>query len=246
MKLVTLKNAAVAALAAGCVLALPALAFGQGATPAPIDLQMSITDILHDGGAIGHFILLVSVVALGLTIDNAVNIRRLKLCPPELVEEVEALFEAGDYQEAVDLCEAEPNMFTNIVAAGLSKVNHDFAVMEKALEESSGEETTKLLTRVGWLSFICSTATLLGLLGTIQGMIVAFKTIAATKGQADPSQLSAGISAALITTLYGLGVAIPFSFAFAVFRNKVLKLSMEIGTVIEELFERFRSKAAAA
>lgn len=237
-----------AALALVAVLALPAVAMAQAASDASgqkVDIHFSISEILHDGGTIGHLILVVSVVALGLTIDNAVNIRRQKLCPPEIVEEVEALFEAGDYQEAVDLCEAEPNMFTNIVAAGLSKVNHSFEVMEKALEEAAEEESVKLHTKVGWISFICSVATMMGLLGTIQGMIVAFKTIAATKGQADPSMLSGGISAALITTLYGLCVAIPFSFAFVIFRNRVIKTTMEVGTIVEELFERFRTKAAA-
>lgn len=242
----TLKKLGFAALAAAAMVAVSGVALAQGAEAAKApDVSFSISEILHDGGTIGHFILLVSVVALGVSIDFAVNIRRQKLCPPEIVEEVEALFEAGDYQEAVDLCEAEPNMFTNIVAAGLSKVNHDFAVMEQALAEASEEESVKLHTKVGWLSFIASVATMLGLLGTIQGMIVAFKTIAATKGQADPSMLSGGISAALITTLYGLCVAIPVSFAFVIFRNRVIKTTMEVGTVIEELFERFRTKAAA-
>ncbi len=242
------KKLGFAALALAAVLAVPGVAVGQGAADASgakVDIHFTVSEILRDGGTIGHLILVVSVVALGLTIDNAVNVRRQKLCPPEIVEEIEALFEAGDYQEAVDLCEAEPNMFTNIVAAGLSKVNHGYDVMEKALEEATEEESIKLHTRVGWISFICSVATLMGLLGTIQGMIVAFKTIAATKGQADPSMLSAGISAALITTLYGLCIAIPFSFSFVIFRNRVIRTTMEVGTIIEELFERFRTKAAA-
>jgi biopolymer transport protein ExbB len=73
-------------------------------------------------------------------------------------------------------------------------------------------------------------------------MIVAFKTIAATQGQADPSKLSGGISAALITTLYGLMIAIPFSFVFVLFRNRVVTSTIEIGALVEELFERFRDR----
>ncbi len=240
----TLKKLGFAAMAAAATVAMSGVALAQEAVKAP-DVSFTISEILRDGGTIGHFILVVSVIALGVSIEFAVNIRRQKMCPPEIVEEVEALFEAGDYQEAVDLCEAEPNMFTNVVAAGLSKVNHDFAVIEQALGQAIEEESVKLHTKVGWLSFICSAATLLGLLGTIQGMIVAFKTIAATKGQADPSMLSGGISAALITTLYGLCIAIPVSFSFVIFRNRVIQTTMEIGTIIEELFERFRTKAAA-
>ena len=240
----TLKKLGSCMLTLAALVAVSGLAFAQDAAKPP-DVSFSISEILRDGGTIGHFILVVSVIALGVSIEFAVNIRRVKMCPPEIVEEVEALFEAGDYQEAVDLCEAEPNMFTNVVSAGLSKVNHDFAVIEQALGQAIEEESVKLHTKVGWLSFICSAATLLGLLGTIQGMIVAFKTIAATKGQADPSMLSGGISAALITTLYGLCIAIPVSFSFVIFRNRVIQTTMEIGTIIEELFERFRTKAAA-
>ncbi len=240
----TLKKLGFTMLTLAAAFAVSGVAFAQDAAKPP-DVSFSISEILRDGGSIGHFILVVSVIALGVSIDFAVNIRRVKMCPPEIVEEIEALFEAGDYQEAVDLCEAEPTMFTNVVAAGLSKVNHDFATIESALGQAIEEESVKLHTKVGWLSFICSASTLLGLLGTIQGMIVAFKTIAATKGQADPSMLSGGISAALITTLYGLCIAIPVSFSFVIFRNRVIATTMEIGTIIEELFERFRTKAAA-
>ncbi|MSR45926.1 MAG: MotA/TolQ/ExbB proton channel family protein [Planctomycetes bacterium] len=241
----TRKKVGLAALVTASVGALSTLASAQGdagAAPAP---SFTIAEILEDGGTIGYVIVVLSIVALGVSIDFGLNLRRARLCPRKLVEEVEALVAAGDYRETVELCEAEPNMYTNVVRAGLSKVTHDFAVIEQALEQSLEDETVKLHTKVGWLSFICSVATLLGLLGTIQGMIVAFKVIAATKGQADPSMLSDGISAALVTTLFGLCVAIPFSFVFVLFRNRVIYTSLEIGTMIEELFEHFRAERRA-
>jgi biopolymer transport protein ExbB len=87
---------------------------------------------------------------------------------------------------------------------------------------------------------------MLGLLGTVTGMIGAFKVIAATKGQADPSQLSSGISGALVTTMFGLIVALPVTFLFTLFRNRVVRMTIEIGAVVEDLFERFRPGKAAA
>ena len=168
----------------------------------------------------------------------------VKSTPPErvlkLIDEIEALFEEEEYQEALELCEAEPNYFTNVVAAGLPKLNASFSAMEKALEEMSEEEAIKLHQKLSWISLIANVAPMLGLLGTVMGMIQAFNVIAATKGQADPSQLSGGISAALITTMFGLIVAIPMTAAFVYLRNRVVKSSIEITGIVSDLFERFR------
>jgi biopolymer transport protein ExbB len=225
---------------------MPSVALGQEDAAAVPDTSISVADIFKDGGTIGWIIVVLSVVALALSIEDAVNIRKDKLAPPELIDEIEALFEAGDFQEAIELCEAEPNFFTNVVAAGLPKLNASFEAMEKALEEMTEEEALKLHTKVGWLSFIAAVSPMLGLLGTVTGMIQAFKVIAATKGQADPSQLSSGISGALVTTMFGLIVALPVTFAFTLFRNKVVKMTIEIGAIVEDLFERFRPTKAVA
>ena len=202
--------------------------------------DISLGKVFKDGGAVGWIIVGLSVVGLALIISNLVEFRREKLAPPDIIEEVEALFEAGEYQEAIELCEAEPCYFTNVVAAGLPKLNTSFVAMEKALEEMNEEEAIKMHQKISWISLIANVAPMLGLLGTVMGMIQAFNVIAATKGQADPSQLSAGISAALITTMFGLIVAIPMTASFVFLRNRVVKVSIEIAAITADLFERFR------
>jgi len=228
-------------MAAMFVVLLPALAAAADAGEA-----ITFAEIFKDGGTIGWIIVLESVIGLGLIIENFVNIRKDKLAPPDVVEEVEALFEAGDYQEAMELCESHPCFFTNVVAAGLPKLNASFEAMEKSIEEMIEEESLKLHTKIGWLTFVSASAPMLGLLGTVWGMITAFKVIAATKGQADPSQLSGGISGALITTMFGLCVAIPVTFFFNMIRGRVIKFTIEVGGVVEDLFERFRPTREAA
>ena len=225
-------------------LLLPALGMAQDAD-AGGGGDVKFGEVFRDAGTIGWIIVALSVVMLALAIDNFVNIRKDKLAPQELIQEVEALFEAGDYQEAIELCEAEPNFFTNVVAAGLPKLNASFEAIEKSIEEMVDEEALKLHTRIGWLSFVAAVSPMLGLLGTVAGMIGAFKTIADTKGQADPSQLSSDISGALVTTMFGLIVALPATFAYTLFRNRVVKITIEIGAVAEDLFERFRPSKAA-
>lgn len=205
--------------------------------PAP---SMSISDVIGGGGAVGWMLLGLSVIGLALFIDNFVNMRKQKLAPPDVVDEIEALIEAGEYQEAMELCEAEPSYFTNIVAAGLPRLNASFEAMEKSVEEMSEEEQLKLFMKLGWLSLIAAVAPMLGLTGTVLGMILAFKVIAATKGAAEPADLADNISLALITTLLGLFVAIPMTAAFVYLRNKVVKSTLEISAVVEDIFERFR------
>lgn len=206
----------------------------------PVETNVTLGKIFKDGGAVGWIIVGLSVVGLALIISNFVELRREKLSPPDVVEEIEALFEAGEYQEAIELCEAEPTFLTNVVAAGLPKLSASFSAMEKALEEMSEEEAIKLHQKLSWLSLIANVSPMLGLLGTVMGMIQAFNVIAATKGQADPSQLSAGISSALITTMFGLIVAIPMTASFVFLRNRVVKNSIEISAIVSDLFERFR------
>jgi len=201
---------------------------------------VTLGKIFKDGGTIGWVIVGLSVVGLALIISDFVEMRKEKLAPPDLIEEIEALFEAGEYQEAIELCEAEPSYFTNVVAAGLPKMSASFEAMEKALEESGDEEAIKLHSKLSWLSLIANVSPMLGLLGTVMGMIAAFNVIASTKGQADPAQLSGGISAALITTMFGLIVAIPITASFVFLRNRVVKNSLEISAVVGDLFERFR------
>ncbi|RKY22014.1 MAG: hypothetical protein DRQ55_02385 [Planctomycetota bacterium] len=218
----------------------------QDGTAAPaaavVAEQSKAQKFFSDAGTIGMVIVALSIVALTLIIKEIMAIRRDQLAPPELVDEMEALFEAGEYQEAIELCETEPCYFTNIVAAGLPKLNASFDAMEKSLEEMVEEETIKLHARLSWLSLIAGVAPMLGLMGTVNGMIGAFDTIAALKGQATPDQLAGSISSALITTLLGLIVAVPVTAAFVFLRNRTVAYSLEIAAVVEDLFERFRPR----
>ncbi len=200
----------------------------------------------HGAGWIGWIIEGLSVIALTLIIKYAMELRKSKLAPPEVVDEIEALLEAEEYQEAMEVCESEPCFFTNVVAAGLAKINVSFDTMEKSISEMLDEENTKISGKLSWLTLLAAIAPMLGLLGTVQGMIGAFDQIAASKGQATPDQLADNISMALITTLLGLMVAIPVTSAYVVIRNRVIATSIEIAAVVEDMFERFRPKDTRA
>jgi biopolymer transport protein ExbB len=232
-----LRNRITFAAAALFAAASPALAFVQDeADEVP---SQSVGDILAGGGIIGGFIILLSVVALAVIIENLVSLKRDKLAPPEIIDELEALFDEGQFQEAMELCESEDTLLTRTVSAGIGKIGHTFAAMEKSLEEMGDEEAVKLHQKIGWLSLIANVAPMMGLLGTVSGMVAAFRVIATSKNP-DPAELADGISMALLTTLFGLIVAIPTTAAFAYLRNNLVRSIIEVGAIVEDLFERFR------
>ena len=204
------------------------------------ETSSSALDVFTKSGAIGILIIVLSVVALAVIIENMVTLKRDKLAPPDLIDEVQALFDEGQYQEAMELCENEPCFFTRIAGAGITKVGHQFEVIEQSISEMGDEESIRLHQKIGWLALIANVAPMMGLLGTVGGMIKAFNVIASSGGQANPAELANGISEALLTTMLGLIVAIPTTASFAFLRNRLVKTVIEVGAGVEDLFERFR------
>ena len=195
-----------------------------------------------NAGFIGYVIVLISVVALALIIENFMTIKREKLAPPNVVDELEALFDGESFQQAVELCERDKTYLTNVVGAGLGKLGHPFETVQTAVREMQAEESVKLFQKVGWLSLIAAMSTMLGLFGTVTGMFVTFSAIARAGTGVSPAHLAGGIKMALITTIFGLSVAMPVSVAAYALRNRVIRTSTEINAISDDLFERFRRK----
>lgn len=218
-------------------LVLVALAFASLTTPA---YAISANKLFTGGGGIGYVLWFISIIGVALMIEHFINVRREKLAAPDLIDEIEQLMNEEQYQEALELCESEPNFLTNILSAALPKMEHGFESMEQAAHDIAEEEAIKLHSKVSWLSLLSGVAPMLGLLGTVWGMIGAFDVIAETSAP-EPSDFAGSISLALITTVLGLIVAIPMMIGFFYFRNKVTRIVLEIGAITEDLLDRFRS-----
>jgi biopolymer transport protein ExbB len=220
---------------------LVTVAFPQAAF-AEEETDSFVSQIITKGGAIGIVIIILSVATLALAIEFAVNIRRDKMCSPEVIDELEALLEEDEYQEALELCESEPNFLTNSLAAGLPRLNEGYAKVAEAIENQAGVEAVKLQQKVSWMLFLSNVAPMLGLLGTVSGMITAFNDIVRLGAKVTPKDLAGGISAALVTTFLGLLVAIPAIAAYQFFRNKATRISIDFAGILEDMTERFRSR----
>jgi biopolymer transport protein ExbB len=226
-------------LAIGCM-ATPAAA--QAAPPATQESPSWFDMYIGAGGWVGWIIVACSFVSLALTIENIMTLKRDKMVPPQIIDEIEGMFENEEYQEALELCEAEPNYLTNMLAAALPKMNHGFGEMKAAMAAAGDEEVVKLQQKIGWLALVGTTAPMLGLFGTVSGMITAFETIRQMGSAVTPAHLAKGISEALVTTFLGLSVAIPTGVFYVLVRNRVVRVSLEITAIADELVERFRGK----
>jgi len=183
--------------------------------------------ILLAGGPVGLLILLLSIAAMALVIEHLFSIRRDVLIPPGLGERVRQLLPAGKFADARKLCAAQPSLLAFVLSAGLSELEAGWSEMEKAMQEALAEQSARLFRKIEYLSLIGNIAPMLGLLGTVIGMIFAFRQVAETQGAANAGDLAEGIYLALVTTVEGLIVAIPAVAAFAVFRNRVDQLVAE-------------------
>ena len=197
-------------------------------------------ETIMQGGVIGFVIIGLSIAALALAIEHFMTIKRDALVPPELLGHLESLFEDEEYEEAMTLCESAPNFLTNVIAAGLPRIGQPYEQIEAAMQEAGEQEAVKLHQKISYLSLIGNVSPMLGLFGTVTGMIVAFNVIARSSGAPSPADLAGGIQVALVTTFLGLLVAIPTISCYFYFRNKVIRIVMEVGTIAEELMERFR------
>ncbi|MGI9013753.1 MAG: MotA/TolQ/ExbB proton channel family protein [Phycisphaerales bacterium] len=210
----------------------------------------SLFETIQKGGIVGYVIIGLSVVALVLVIVHMVQIRRAALLPPMQVDHVDQLLARGDVNGALGFC-ADPDQdsyFVRIMTVGLTRFQKSaFGAFEvkSAIEEAGQEQTARLYRSTDALGVIGSIAPLLGLLGTVLGMVGAFSTLS-TSAAVKPEALAGDISLALVTTLMGLVLAIPCIALFTFFRNRIDAFASEAGREIERLLLHLESAGPGA
>jgi biopolymer transport protein ExbB len=182
-------------------------------------------DIVLSGGIVGVLILLLllalSITAAYLVFDQFMTLRRGEVIPPGLAETVRQALLTGRVAEADAACRRSPSVLGFVLHNGLSELDMGWVQVEKAMEDALAEQSARLMRRIEYLSVIGNIAPMVGLLGTVTGMIFAFQQVAGSQGGANAGDLAEGIYQALVTTVGGLVVAIPSLGAFAIFRNRV-------------------------
>jgi biopolymer transport protein ExbB len=211
---------------------------GDQARPEP-EKAINIFSLAVAGGIFMIPIAAMSLLAVTIAIERALALRRSRVLPRGLVTELGEMSSwAGgiDAQRAHRICLQFPSAGANVVRAMINRVGRPLAEIESAAATASQREADKLYANVRWLNLAASLSTMLGLIGTIQGMIMAFHRLTFLDATADrTTMLAAGIYTALVTTFAGLAVAIPALFASHYFEGRILGLFHEIEDLVQNL-----------
>jgi biopolymer transport protein ExbB len=201
----------------------------------PPAVEKSLLDLFNAGGPLMWPILLCSIGTIAVGVYCFLQINQKKMMPQPQLDAVSQYMQRHDANSAYELCQSSPNVFANTMSSALLKVNFERDLANKvSMEQAAGEtlvqEETRLMIWVNYLNIFATIAPMLGLLGTVTGMIQSFDQLAA--GRSEPQDLAGGIGQAMLTTAGGLIVGIPAMFLYFYFRNL---LQVAVGNIQKQI-----------
>ena len=202
-------------------------------------------DLILKGGPFIYPIIICSVIALGIFLERLWILQRRLIIPPDFIRQIEDLLKKQKIADAIFLCQSDGSSIAKIFLAGLKNTGRGMWLVKEAIEERGGREALILEKHVGILSTIANLTPLLGLLGTVSGMIKTFNVIS-IQGVGDPAPLAGGIAEALITTATGLCIAIPTLVCHRILKDKAesLVFEMEENSIkIIEIMESYNAQS---
>jgi biopolymer transport protein ExbB len=203
-------------------------------------------DIVFGSGIVGMLLWFAlfgdGALAIYFIIDSSVLIKPDKLMPKRLMDGVQGAMAEGDVVKAMQICEQNPSAMASIVTAAFQHVEEGFEAIQEAVTAASDLEQEKIQQRLNWISVCGNLGPSLGLLGTVQGMILTFQALAAG-GAGDASALASSIGQALWTTAGGLIVSIPAITFFYSLRNKANRLILKMQAMTMEILNGLRNVA---
>ena len=216
----------------------------EEAAAAGTETSVTLWTMFQQGGWAMYPLTLFSVCGVGLVIYCALLIREKNFAQAGVAEEIATAIDADDFDRAQAICEEQPGYLTGIFRRGLATAaegHRQAEVVNESMEEASTRVLAAPLVFVQYLQVIASVSPMLGLLGTVSGMVKAFRNIA-SQGLGKPELLANNISEALVTTATGLLIAIPALMAYFYFKNKYAKISSGIYENVGSLTRRMISR----
>lgn len=210
---------------------------------APVSGEKTLWELIKVGGWIMVPIGMMSVAGAALVIRNFMVLQDKKLLRPDLIPSMQQHMAMRDVHQVQQLCVNNPCLLTSVLSAGLERVTSneiDLETIEEAIQESSTEQMVSYMVPISYLSIIGVVAPMLGLLGTVSGMIKAFYKLAAG-GMGKPELLAENIGEAMVTTAAGLILAIPAMAFYFYFKGNFMKTMASLGRVTGTLIESLRS-----
>ena len=199
---------------------------------------------IEASGPIGLFLLCLSVYFTALVIKLFMELRVSEAVPAALVEKLENAIKDRKFQEAYDACRDNDSFLARLVRTGVANLPNGRAEAKEAMSATQDEIVTSMEARISYLAIIGTLGPMIGLVGTIAGMIASFQEIATAAGaQPKPEKVAEGISTALFITLEGVSLSVPAIFFFALFRNRIALMAMESAKVADRTITALLSAA---
>jgi biopolymer transport protein ExbB len=231
--------------AAAKTTAAPANGGAEGATPPRRENMLQWA--MRASGPIGLFLLLLSVYFTALVIRLFMEYRVSEAVPASLVEKLEAAIRDKKFQEAYDVCKDNDSFLARLVRTGIANLPNGRPEAKEAMIAMSDEIVTGLEMKISYLATIGTLGPMIGLVGTVWGMILSFQEIATAAGsQPRPEKVAEGISTALFITLEGITLSVPAIFFFAFFRNRISQMTMEANRVADRTINSLVAAAKTA
>ena len=179
--------------------------------------------------------LFLSFTGVALAVMCSLSARRDAICPAALAEAFESHIQQGQYQEAYELARQDESFLGQVLSAGLGKLSSGYPQAVEAMQDAGEDENMRLEHRLSYLALIATISPMVGLFGTVDGMVRSFYVIATSNTTPKPSKLAEGVSTALITTIVGLAIAIPAIAVYNILKNITTRRVLEVGVVSEGL-----------
>ena len=212
--------------------------------------QSTLAWIVHTSGLIGLFLLILSIYFVSTVIRLFLELRPQVVAPAELVEECEDLLQKRQFKEIYGVVKDDPSLFARCVSTGIGELPNGLSEARDAMERVGESATVEMEKKISMLAVLGTLGPMIGLLGTLKGMIASFGVIARGESGLDASEIAEGISEALLLTFEGVLLSVPSIYFFALFRNRVMALSVNTVLQADEFLRHFahaaRSKAPAA
>jgi biopolymer transport protein ExbB len=196
----------------------------------------TVWNTFKGGGVVMYLLLIASILIMAFTIEAFIKIRMGRLAPPAVLAQLRDAIVSGNYPLAHQVCTANPCYLGRIVQAGLERLGRGREAVEKAVSDTTAKELNGIKANIQYLSVIGVVSPMVGLTGTVVGMIKAFKTLGSS-GAANPAALAENISEVLVATGAGLFVAIPGFVLYYVFRNRVQSVSVAVDAEVNLLLD---------
>ncbi len=190
-------------------------------------------------GPIGLVILAMSFYLITLVAWMMFQYRRSVAVPEPLVREMTELLGQKQFAEAYQRLSSDPSFLARVLAAGVRKLPSGLASAQRAMEMANDDATMEMEHRTTYLATVGTLGPMIGLVGTVYGMIMSFRVIATAGASPQASDLARGISMALFATLEGIALSIPAIYFYALFRNRIARISLEVALAAESLLEQF-------